>query len=62
MRLMVDDTKIKQPADPLRINLSQFWEINYWTDKFEISVSKLKEAVDAVGVMVIDVEAWLKKN
>ena len=59
---MVDDTNIRQPEDPLKINLNQFWEINYWTKKFGITVDKLKQAVKAKGVMVVDVEAWLKEN
>ncbi|SQD76525.1 DUF3606 domain-containing protein [Moritella yayanosii] len=56
---MSDNLKRKGPEDPKKINLNQSWEITYWTGALSISEAKLREAVAAVGVMVVDVRAWL---
>lgn len=59
---MSDDLTIKQPQDPLKINLNEPWEVKYWTKALGITEEKLRKAVTAVGVMVKDVKEWLKKN
>ncbi len=61
-RAMSDDLKIKQPQDPLKINLNESWEVDYWTKALGVSEAKLRKAVAAVGVMVKDVKEWLKNN
>lgn len=58
---MPDNLNIKQPQDPKKINIHEQWELNYWTKKFGVSETKLKEAVKAVGVQVSDVEKYLGK-
>jgi len=59
---MSDDLDRTQPEDPNKINVNQSWEVSYWTKKFGVTEIKLKQAVAAVGVMVVDVEKWLKNN
>jgi hypothetical protein len=59
---MVDDTGIRQPEDPTKINLGQSWEIRYWTQRFGVPEETLRKAVKEVGVLVKDVEEWLKNN
>lgn len=59
---MADNLKITQPEDPKMINLKQAHEVAYWTKALGVTEAKLTEAVAAVGVMVNDVKAWLKKN
>ena len=59
---MSDDLTRRRPEDPNKINVNQSWEIDYWTNKFGVDVATLKEAVSAVGQMVVDVEKWLKGN
>jgi hypothetical protein len=59
---MVDDLKRRQPEDPLKVNLNERWEVEYWTKRFGVTEAKLREAVKAAGVMVKNVEAWLAKN
>jgi hypothetical protein len=59
---MPDNLNRRQPEDPNKININQQWEIDYWTQELRVSESKLKRAVNAVGVMVVDVKKWLREN
>lgn len=59
---MADDLNRRAPEDPKKINIDQTWEVSYWTSELGISESKLREAVQAVGPMVVDVKDWLKRN
>lgn len=56
---MSDDLKIKRPADTLKINVNEQYEVNYWCKELGISEDKLRAAVKAVGVMVKDVKRHL---
>ena len=58
---MSDDLGRKRPEDPKRININQSWELTYWADKFGVSGAKIKDAVNEVGVMVVDVKEYLDK-
>jgi hypothetical protein len=58
---MADDLSKRGPQDRDRINVHEQWEANYWSKKFGVSKEKLSEAVQKVGVMVKDVEKYLKK-
>lgn len=59
---MADNPNYTDGRDDSRINVNQAHEINYWTRKWGISEDVLRRAVAAVGVLVRDVEAWLRKN
>lgn len=56
---MADDLKRKRPEDPLKININQDWELEYWTKYFGVPKARLIEAVKVVGVMVSDVRSYL---
>lgn len=43
------------------INTNENYEVEYWSNKFGVSVEKLKSAVRAVGNAVEKVEEYLKK-
>jgi hypothetical protein len=58
---MSDDKNRKGPEDPNRINLNQPYEVRYWTKELSINETTLRLAVDKVGVMVVDVKAWLNR-
>jgi len=58
---MADDLRNRGPQDDARVNVNQDWEVAYWTKKFGVSEAKLREAVKAVGVMVVDVKKYLGK-
>ena len=58
---MVDDLSKKGGADRSRINMSEDYEVRYWSEKFGVSAARLKEAVQKVGPMVDDVARALGK-
>lgn len=44
------------------INVSEYYEAEYWARKFGVTVEQLKSAIKAVGNSVIAVEKRLKKQ
>ncbi|WP_447730460.1 DUF3606 domain-containing protein [Pseudoxanthomonas suwonensis] len=46
---MSDDTKQVGSPDRDRINLSEDYEVRYWTEALGVSEQQLREAVAAVG-------------
>ena len=59
---MADDRSKKGQQDRSRINLSERYEVDYWTKKFGVSESKLEQAVKAVGSSASAVEEHLNKH
>ncbi len=59
---MSDDLTKRGPPDTTKINVNEPWELSYWTKTLGVSADKLRRAVNAVGVSVKDVRAWLAKN
>lgn len=59
---MADDKTNRGPQDRSRINLSEDYEVRYWTDKFGISTAQLEEVVKEVGVSATAVEEALRKR
>lgn len=55
---MADDLH-KRHADAKRISLTEQWEVRSWCDKFDCTEIELRHAVDEVGHMADDVEAYL---
>lgn len=58
---MADNPMHRDGRDDTRINVNQPYEVRYWTQKWGISEAVLRSAVAAVGVLVKEVEAWLRK-
>lgn len=58
---MVDDLKNRGPADRIRVNVNEAWEVTYWCKEFGCTAQQLKDAVRAVGVMADKVRIHLKK-
>ncbi|HEX8561730.1 MAG TPA: DUF3606 domain-containing protein [Flavobacterium sp.] len=56
---MDDKTKIGG-QDRRRIDTSEDYELQYWSQKFGVSRDKLKEAVEAVGTQAEKVEDYLR--
>jgi hypothetical protein len=48
--------------DRSHINISEEYEVHYWTDKLGVSKAQLEEAVREVGSSVDAVEAELQRN
>jgi hypothetical protein len=56
---MDTDTKI---IEHNIINIAEYYEVEYWTARFGVSVEQLKTAVKVVGVSAEDVAAYFKKK
>lgn len=59
---MADDKKNIGVRDKGRVNLSEDYEVRYWSEKFGVSKEALMQAVKNVGPMASDVEAYLMKH
>ena len=57
------DNKAKTgKADDTRINVNESYELQYWSEKMNVSRERLKEAVAAVGPSVDAVKEYLKNS
>jgi hypothetical protein len=59
---MPDDRSKQGPADRLRINVNEDYEVQYWTKELGISAAELRELVKKHGVMAADVRRALKER
>ena len=56
------DTRMNMSnLDRDRINVSEYYELEYWSNKFGVSIERLKTAVKAVGNSITAVGKYLKK-
>lgn len=46
---MSDDKTNRGPQDRARVNLSEDYEVRYWTEKFGVTKEQLAAAVERVG-------------
>ncbi|KRD12449.1 hypothetical protein ASE21_00620 [Flavobacterium sp. Root901] len=58
---MDDKSKIGK-ADDSRINITEPYEVQYWSEKFNVPEEILKDAVRAAGTNVEDVREHLAEN
>ena len=58
---MSDNLTNRGPADRARINVHEPWELTYWCKELGVTPERLKQAVQAVGVMAADVRRYLGK-
>ena len=58
---MTDDKTKRGPADRLRINVNEEYEVRYWTKELGISEERLRQLVARYGVMVADVRKAIDK-
>ena len=59
---MSDDLTKRRSQDASTINLSQQWEIDYWTKTLHTTEAKLRIAVSKVGSYVSDVKEYLRNH
>ena len=57
---MSDDPNKRSVQDRSKINLSEDYEVRYWTEKFNCSEEELRKAVEAAGSGARHVEEYLK--
>ncbi|HZO03261.1 MAG TPA: DUF3606 domain-containing protein [Burkholderiales bacterium] len=56
---MADDLKQTGKPDDARINVEQEHELDYWSEKLGVSRERLRQAVQAAGPMVRDIQRHL---
>ena len=59
---MADDKNQTAGRDRARISLSEDYEVRDWSNKFGVTPEQLRAAVQAVGSMAKDVEAYLQRS
>jgi hypothetical protein len=59
---MADDRSLRGPQDRQRINLSEDYEVAYWSKKWGVSREQLTEAVIKAGPMLADVAKLLGRE
>jgi hypothetical protein len=57
---MADNLQNRGPQDRSRVNLSEDYEVQYWTKKFGVSEQQLRNAVYKAGSSADAVEKALK--
>jgi hypothetical protein len=57
---MSDSLKRKRPEDARKINVSQEWELEYWSKGLGVSKEELKRVVKAQGPSVAVVKAHFR--
>ena len=58
---MADDKGDRGPQGRNRINLSEDYEVRYWSQKFGVTPEQLRDAVQKVGNSAAAVEQELKR-
>jgi Protein of unknown function (DUF3606) len=58
---MADDTSKRDYRGRERISVHEEYELRYWTKELGVTPKKLKETVEKVGVMAINVRKALGK-
>lgn len=58
----MDDKSKTGKGDDSRININESYELQYWSEKLNVSRDQLKEAVKAAGPNAADVERYLKQK
>jgi hypothetical protein len=59
---MADNLTQRGMQDRMRIAVDQDHELRYWSEKFGVTVERLKEAIKAAGPQAADVERYLKRQ
>ena len=59
---MADDKGNRGPQDRARINLTEDYEVRYWTQKFGVSKTELEKTVAKVGERAAAVAQALGKT
>ncbi|MBP1222948.1 DUF3606 domain-containing protein [Flavobacterium sp. 1355] len=58
----MDDKAKTGKADDTRINVSESYEVQYWSEKFNVPQETLKDAVRVAGSQVEEVRKYLAEN
>jgi hypothetical protein len=58
---MADDKTKRRPQDSSRISTTEKYEVDYWSKKFKVTPTTLKNAVKTVGPSAKKVKEYLSK-
>ncbi len=58
----MDDKNKKGPQDASRVNVNEDYELQYWSERFNITRDELKKAVAEAGPSVSALEEFLKRK
>ena len=58
------NAQLKRPPleDRERINMSEEWEVRYWTETLGVTKERLENAVRVMGSSVSSIKAYLNKR
>lgn len=56
----MDDKNKRGPQDASRVNVNEDYELQYWTERFNVSREELREAVKEAGPSVSALEEFFK--
>ena len=59
---MTDNKDKRGTQDRTKVNVSEVYEVRYWSEKFGVTTEQLKEAVKSAGNSPDAVEQALKKS
>jgi hypothetical protein len=59
---MNDNRNLRGEPDRSLVNMSESYEVEYWTKRLGGTKQRLQQTVNAVGNSAAKVEAWLKAN
>ena len=59
---MTSSTRARCPDDRSRINLSEHYEIDFWTSRFNCSEADLRDAVNRLGTCAHVVKSFLRNK
>jgi hypothetical protein len=58
----MDNKSKKGKSDDSRININESYELQYWSEKLNVTRDRLKEAINATGSNADDVARYLKQK
>ena len=59
---MAAEHRRRGPEDRSRINLSEHYEIDFWTSRFDCSEAELRDAVNRLGTCAHVVKSFLRNR
>jgi hypothetical protein len=62
MRITLDDPSKRAPKNPSQVNISEDYEVRYWTAALGVPKDRLAEIVGRVGNSLVEVRRELDTN
>ena len=59
---MQGERRRRAPDDRTRINVSEYYEIDFWTSRFDCTEAELRDAVNRLGTCTHVIKAFLRNR